>query len=125
MSKYLYTERANAQFKLPDFRLLTQLHGRTWRGIASVSEETEKLALEKYPGILKEISEEDYETLKKNWRKAQQANSHISIAEDPTKPPHAQRADNARPAQESSEDAIDLLISGELEAVDGNAELIE
>jgi hypothetical protein len=125
MSKYLYTERANAQFKLPDFRLLTQLHGRTWRGIAAVSDETAKLAQEKYPGLLREISKEDFEELKKNWRKAQQANSHISIAEDPTKPPHAHRADNALPVQESSEDAVDLLIAGDLGAVDGNAELVE
>ncbi len=100
---YLYTERANANFAVKGLRFDSYLQGRTWIGFASVAQPIASAALS-YPQI-KEISEEQFETLKKN--KQSQSQASLTVSPDPTRPITAQ------PVAVEEQPAGDLLMVGD------------
>ena len=83
---YLYTERANANFGIKGLRFESHLKGRNWIGFASVHQSVADQA-KKFPQI-KEISESEYNDLKKNA--GRQSPDFITSNMDATKPILAQ-----------------------------------
>ena len=83
---YLYTERANANFGIKGLKFESHLRGRTWVGFAKANQAVADQA-KSYPQI-KEITEEEYEQLKKNAKN--RSREFVTSVVDPSKPIHAQ-----------------------------------
>ena len=94
---YLYTERANANFGIKGLRFESHLKGRSWIGFASVSQSVADQT--KRFSQIKEISESEYNELKKNA--GRQSPDFITSNMDATKPILAQSV--ATPSQTAEE----------------------
>ena len=111
--KYLFTKNATGQYRVPGLRFDPFLEGRSWIGVARVSDEIAGAATAKYPGI-QVITEEQFNFVKKNGTK--DSDSFRTIIQDATRPQRAQYADEIKTiSQVEEKNAIDLLMVSEAE----------
>lgn len=116
--KYLFTKNATAQHRVPGLKFDPFLEGRSWIGVAQVSDEVADAATSKYSNI-QVITEEQFDFVKKNGTK--DSTSFRTIIQDPTRVPHAQYADEVEVAPQAEKNAIDLLMVSEAEVPEPKA----